>query len=143
MTLRTVDLKWLIFFLSRQSWCAISFPAALRGTSFVKLADCRPKTIFYYVNLLGIVCAIADSIIGLINPRLLVDANIKPCGLQPSVHANCCKTKEFLISDRFEYAGRSYRSEDSILGLHQKDVAAQIICTVDTITNWEVKHCQR
>jgi|HubBroStandDraft_6_1064221.scaffolds.fasta_scaffold175191_1 transcriptional regulator with XRE-family HTH domain len=28
------------------------------------------------------------------------------------------------------------------LGLHQKDVAAQIICTVDTITNWELNRCQ-
>jgi transcriptional regulator with XRE-family HTH domain len=38
--------------------------------------------------------------------------------------------------------GDHLRSRRLDLGLLQKDVAAQIICTVDTITNWELNRCQ-
>ena len=38
--------------------------------------------------------------------------------------------------------GDRMRARRLDLGLHQKEVAAQIICTVDTITNWELNRCQ-
>lgn len=38
--------------------------------------------------------------------------------------------------------GDRIRARRLDLGLFQKDVAAQIICTVDTITNWEHNRCQ-
>jgi transcriptional regulator with XRE-family HTH domain len=38
--------------------------------------------------------------------------------------------------------GDHLRARRLDLGLFQKDVAAQIICTVNTITNWELNRCQ-
>ena len=38
--------------------------------------------------------------------------------------------------------GDRLRARRLDLGLFQKDVAAQIICTVDSITNWELNRCQ-
>jgi transcriptional regulator with XRE-family HTH domain len=38
--------------------------------------------------------------------------------------------------------GDRIRARRLDLGLLQKDVGAQIICTVDTITNWELNRCQ-
>jgi transcriptional regulator with XRE-family HTH domain len=37
--------------------------------------------------------------------------------------------------------GDHIRARRLDLGFHQKDVAAQIICTVATITNWELNRC--
>jgi hypothetical protein len=48
----------------------------------------------------------------------------------------CSETEEFLAPRRFKLSGT--RAGPLRLGLHQKDVAGEIICTVGTITNSEL-----
>jgi transcriptional regulator with XRE-family HTH domain len=65
-------------------------------------------------------------------------------GSAPFCHLKltAAKPKDRSYPASLETLGDHLRARRLDLGLHQKDVAKQIICTVDTITNWELNRVQ-
>jgi len=55
---------------------------------------------------------------------------------------NAAKPKDACYPSGLNTLGDHLRARRLNLGLFQKDVASRIICTVDTITNWELNRCQ-